>query len=236
MAQTLATNINCAQEQIDLCGESFYAHPTGALIWQGQATLIVSDLYLRSGPVWNALEGTGDKTQVNTILTSLQNLIETHNIKMVIAIGQGFRRLDDPYHISNQDLTTLYHLQKQVEWVWAIGPIARQLPNRVGGLRTESFEHTGIVFRARPRAIDLTHEIAGGMFPLAKVVSNGKAHELPCFVFNNKRLMMPAFGGKTGACNILNKDYLRFFGHDQRCVQAITNHYTMPVPAKRLVA
>ncbi len=240
MAPKLLNQINQFQEELRLCESSFIAHPTGALIYPARNTLIVADIYLQSGTKWSVLQKLGNRSQASVQLKALSTLIDTFGIKEVIAIGRSFRRLDDPYHLDSADLTTLYNLQKSVDWIWAAGPLARNYPNLVGGLRMVSYNGHGFDFRAEPRKVPVSHEIAAGMYPMARLgdedsTQNG-ANVLPCFVSNGKRLLMPAFGGQLAARNILGDEFLPFFGYDDLKVQVVDQFKTFPVPRSLLKA
>ena len=245
MASSLNQHLNNIQEELILCDQSFIAHPTGALIWPSQQTLIVADLYLRSGFIWSALNKMGKQKQASLQLRAIENLIATQPIKQVIALGRSFRRLDDPYHIDAQDLTLLYNMQKQTDWLWVAGAMARQYPNMVGGIRMIKYEQDGFTFQASPRKVPVSHEISAGMYPLARVemtrvepTSIETSHledetaqdkTYPCFVSNRQRLIMPAFGGLLAARNILGDEFLPFFGYDDLLVQVVDQYKTYPI-------
>lgn len=237
MASPLLREVNRTEEKLPLCGNDFIAHPSGALIWPAEATLIVADLYLRSGFTWSAMMQLGAKTQAGELIASIKNLVGTYDIQQVIAVGRPFRRLDDPWHIEADDLNILYNLQKKVEWIWVAGSMARQLPGLVGGIRAASYSHGKFSFRARPRDVPVSHEIAGGMYPLAKVMTDDNEEiSYPCFVSNGKRLIMPSFGGKLCARNILGDEFLPFFDYDDLMVQAVDQYKTFPLPHHSLAA
>lgn len=236
MAYPLTSHINHLQEQLPICGMEFCAHPSGALIWPSEDTLIVSDLYLRSGYTWSAMMQLGHKTQASEIILAIKNLVETYSIRQVIAVGRPFRRLDDPYHIGGEDLTILYNMQKHLDWIWVAGSMSRQLPSQVGGIRASKYEHNGFTFRAKPRSVPVSHEIAGGMYPMARITEGDHEISHPCFVSNGKRLIMPAFGGKLSAHNILGDEFLPFFGYDELMIQAVDQYRTFPVPRHTLSA
>jgi len=242
MASSLHQHLNNVQEELVLCGQSFIAHPTGALIWPSEQTLIVADLYLRSGFAWSALNKLGNQKQASLQLKTIENLITTQPIKQVIALGRSFRRLDDPYHIDAQDITRLYNMQKQVDWLWVAGPMARQYPNMVGGIRMVKYEQNGFTFQASPRKVPVSHEIAAGMYPMARVDTASLNEEnkddkaFPCFVSNWQRLIMPAFGGLLAARNILGDEFLSFFGYDDLLVQVVDQYKTYPIHRNSLKA
>lgn len=242
MAEYLLRELNRQQEHLPLCGRDFIADPSGALIWPEEATLIVSDLYLRSGTTLSAVMQRGPKSQASELLLAIRNLINIHESRQVIAIGRPFRRLDDPYHIHGDDLNILYEMQKRVDWIWVAGSMSRHLPSLVGGIRAASFNHANFDFRAQPRSVPVAYEIAGGMYPMAKLIrdQSGPAYQeeltYPCYVSNGKRLIMPAFGGKLCARNILSDEFLPFFDYEDLKIQAVDQYKTFPLPRHSLAA
>lgn len=246
METPLLQQVIHTDEHIHLCGKDFYAHPTGALIWPAEETLVVADTYLRSGYVLNALMAGTNKSFAAHIIKSIEDLISTNNIKQVIAVGRVFRRLDDTYHLGTEDLTLLYDLQKKVDWIWVAGSMARQLPNLVGGIRAAHYTHADIHFCANPKRSDAVNEIAAGMYPMARTepikfnpITNEELPDegtKPCFVSNGKRLLMPAFGGTLGAKNILGDEFLPLFGYDDLQIQVVDSYKTYPIPHHALLA
>lgn len=250
MAQPLQHQVNYSQEELILCDHKFIAHPSGALIWLTAETLIVADLYLRSGFTWSVMTQLGTKTQASNQINTIKTLINTYPIKQVIALGRSFRRLDDPYHLDNHDLNTLYNLQKQVDWLWVAGPMARQYPSLVGGIRLVKYEQQNFIFRAMPRKVPVSHEIAAGMYPMVKIAkesagqsqinqqdtTNPDIISAPAFVTNRKRLLMPAFGGKLAARNLLGDEFLPILGYDDLMVQVMDKFRTYPVSKTALLA
>ncbi len=236
MQQKLASNIRQPKEHITIYGKTFIAHPSGALIWPNEQALIVADPYLRSSAGINLEQQGADRYTAGAILSKIEKLILAYPIKTVIVIGQGFRRLDDPYHIDTTDITTLYNLQKRTEWIWVYGRTAVDLPHRVGGLRVVSYPKANLTFRAKPATVSVTHEIAAGTFPMAKVTVNARIEQHPCFVSNGKRLLMPAFGGNLAVHNILDDEFVPYFGYDRQNVQIINEYNTEPVTPDRLLA
>ena len=246
METPLLQQVIQTDEHIHLCGQDFYAHPTGALIWPSEETLIVADTYLRSGYVLNALINGANKSFSNKVINSIEGLINTHNIKQVIALGRVFRRLDDTYHLDPEDLTRLYNMQKSVDWIWVAGSMARLFPNLVGGIRAAHYKHANIHFRAHPKRGNSTNEIAAGMYPMARTepmkynpITNEELPAegtKPCFVSNSERLLMPAFGGMLGANNILGDEFLPLFGYDDLQIQIVDSFKTYPIPQDALLA
>lgn len=254
MIQPLHLPISQPEKALTLCGESFHTHPTGALLWPAENTLILSDLYLQSGAKWSVLRNLGNQTQAAVQFQAINALIEAYNINEVIAIGRSFRRLDDPYHLASDDLTTLYRLQKRVGWTWVAGQMARAYPPLVGGLRVAAHQVKGLTFRAEPKRQPTSHEIAGGMYPMATIVSSATGKPpasrteraqsthgtppktLPCYVSNGQRLMLPAFGGQLAARNILGDEFLPLFGYDELNIEVIDNYNTYPVAKNLLIA
>lgn len=235
MAHILNAELNNPQEHITLCKERFIAHPSGALIWPAEQTLIIADMYLASSLLWNAMRQTRTISHAADQLGIIKSLLDTYPIRQVIALGHSFRRLDDPHHLDANDLNTLYNMQKQVNWIWVAGKAAKAYPSLVGGQRWVTYQQAGFTFACTPRKLPVNYEIAAGTYPMARLSTQQSNTEdeqfcLPCFASNGKRLMMPAFGGAIAAQNILSDEFLPYFGYDEVTVQVVDKYKTLPVP------
>jgi metallophosphoesterase superfamily enzyme len=64
---------------------------------------------------------------------------------------------------------------------------------------------------------------------------NGRATRKPCFVHDNRLLILPAYGSSTGALNILSPAFSGLFHWPALEVVMLGRDRTYPVPVKRLV-
>src|SRR5690606_31202927 len=85
-------------------------------------------------------------------------------------------------------------------------------PHALGGVCISQLEHRGLTLTHEPQR-GARGMIAGHLHPAATVVSNGSAARRPCFVHDNRLLLLPAYGAGTGSMNILGRAFTGLFDH-----------------------
>ena len=106
----------------EFCGAQLRALPAGALLWEAQALLCVSDLHLgkseriarRSGqliPPYDSLE----------TLIRLKDLIDHHDPKTVICLGDSFDDLQAGQEFNPELRQLLITLIAGRRWIWITG-------------------------------------------------------------------------------------------------------------------
>ncbi|MCY1559441.1 hypothetical protein D9M68_964840 [compost metagenome] len=64
---------------------------------------------------------------------------------------------------------------------------------------------------------------------------DGRTTRKPCFVHDNRLMILPAYGSSTGALNILSQAFFGLFNWPSLEVVMLGRDRTYPVPVKRLV-
>jgi metallophosphoesterase superfamily enzyme len=91
--------------------------------------------------------------------------------------------------------------------------------------------------------LTLTHEprrgilglVAGHLHPSARLFIDGRSTRRPCFVHDNRLLILPAYGASTGSINILSKPFAELFDWDALDVTMLGKGRTYPVSPRRLI-
>ncbi len=178
-------------------GATFCALGSGALYWPAQSLLCVSDLHLgkseriarRGGPLIPPYE-------VRETLEKLQSDIEATAPATVICLGDSF---DDPTAATSlPEAETLWitRLQAGRHWVWIEGNHDPG-PVNLGGSHAAHLTREGLVFRHIASKAPM-QEISGHYHPKTTVSIKGRRITRPCFLFDQRRLILPAYGVFTG--------------------------------------
>jgi DNA ligase-associated metallophosphoesterase len=204
-AESIVTEI----ATVSIAGVTLHADLSGALYWEEQRLLVVSDLHLEKGSSF-AMRGTL-LPPYDTIATlgRLGAVIARHDPRSVIALGDSFhdRRAHDRLSPANREIITA--LQARRDWIWISGNHDPALPSDIGGVVAQDVAIGPIVFRHEPTGAP--GEIAGHLHPKARVSTRGRAMERRCFASDGQRAIMPAFGAYTGGLNIRDAAFAKIF-------------------------
>jgi DNA ligase-associated metallophosphoesterase len=194
---------------VSIAGVTLHADLSGALYWEEQRLLVVSDLHLEKGSSY-AMRGVL-LPPYDTIATlgRLGAVIARHDPRTVIALGDSFhdRHAHDRLTRANREVVAA--LQMGRDWVWIAGNHDPALSSDIGGSVTDELAIGPITFRHEPTGAH--GEIAGHLHPKARVTTRGRSMERRCFASDGLRAVMPAFGAYTGGLNIRDAAFAKIF-------------------------
>ena len=193
----------------EVAGITMLADLSGALFWEEQRLLVVSDLHLEKGSSF-ALRGVL-LPPYDTVATlgRLAAVVARHDPRMVIALGDSFHDRDAHARLSDADRDTLTALQAGRDWIWISGNHDPALPSDLGGMVASEVAIGRIAFRHEPTGA--FGEIAGHLHPKARVPTRGRTMERRCFASDGERAVMPAFGAYAGGLSIRDAAFARIF-------------------------
>ena len=204
-ADSIATEI----ATVSIAGVTLFADLSGALYWEEERLLVVSDLHLEKGSSY-AMRGVL-LPPYDTIATlgRLGAVIARHNPRTVIALGDSFhdRTAQDRLSAGNREMIAALQLCR--DWIWISGNHDPELPSDIGGVVASDVAIGPIVFRHEPTGAH--GEIAGHLHPKARVTTRGRSVERRCFASDGDRAVMPAFGAYTGGLNIRDAAFAKIF-------------------------
>jgi uncharacterized protein len=187
----------------------FLADLSGALFWQEQRLLVVSDLHLEKGSSFAARGVLLPPYDTVATLGRLAAVIARHDPRMVIALGDSFHDRDAHERLSAPNREALMAMQMRRDWIWISGNHDPALPSDLGGVVASEVAIGPIVFRHEPTGA--SGEIAGHLHPKARVPTRGRSIERRCFACDGERAVMPAFGAYTGGLSIRDAAFAKIF-------------------------
>jgi DNA ligase-associated metallophosphoesterase len=187
----------------------FLADLSGALYWQEQRLLVVSDLHLEKGSSFAARGVLLPPYDTVATLSRLAAVIARHDPRMVIALGDSFHDRSAHERLSEPDREALTAMQVRRDWIWISGNHDPHLPSDLGGVVANEVAIGPIIFRHEPTGG--SGEIAGHLHPKARVPTRGRSIERRCFVSDGERAVMPAFGAYTGGLSIRDAAFAKIF-------------------------
>src|SRR4051812_34566830 len=188
---------------------TFVADLSGALFWQEQRLLVVSDLHLEKGSSFAARGVLLPPYDTVATLSRLSAVIARHDPRMVIALGDSFHDRTAHERLSAPDREALSAMQARRDWIWISGNHDPALPPDLGGVVANEVAIGPIAFRHEPTGA--AGEIAGHLHPKARVTTRGRTMERRCFASDGVRAGMPAFGAYAGGLSIRDGAFARIF-------------------------
>src|SRR3954449_10947731 len=192
-----------------VAGVTFTADLSGALFWEDQSLLVVSDLHLEKGSSFAARGVLLPPYDTLDTLGRLGVVIARHDPRVVIALGDSFHDRDAHDRLSAADRDAIAAMQAGRDWLWISGNHDPALPTSLGGVVAHEVAVGPIVFRHEPTGV--SGEIAGHLHPKARISTRGRSMERRCFACDGERAIMPAFGAYTGGLSIRDEAFSRIF-------------------------
>jgi uncharacterized protein len=182
---------------------------SGALFWEEQRLLVVSDLHLEKGSSFATRGVLLPPYDTVATLGRLAAVIARHDPRMVIALGDSFHDRDAHGRLSAPDRDAILGMQARRDWIWISGNHDPALPSDLGGVVASEVAIGSIAFRHEPTGA--SGEIAGHLHPKARVSARGRSMERRCFACDGERAVMPAFGAYTGGLSIRDAAFAKIF-------------------------
>jgi uncharacterized protein len=208
-AQSL-NQVEMRAKPFDLAGIALVADLSGALYWEAQRLLVVSDLHLEKGSSFAARGVLLPPYDTAATLSRLAAVIARHNPRMVIALGDSFHDRDAHARLSDPDRDAISAMQAGRDWIWIAGNHDPALPSDLRGVIASEVCIGPIAFRHEPTGA--FGEIAGHLHPKARVATRARVTERRCFASDGERAVMPAFGAYTGGLSIRDIAFTKIFG------------------------
>lgn len=182
-----------------------YADPSGALYIEGLSLLVVSDLHLEKASSISRLGQYLPPYDTDKTLRKLQATVGKFQPKTILSLGDAFHDNEGRYRLSPSNLDLLGQLELEYQFLWVVGNHdAAEIHNEKSITEVEierdgfRFVHEARSHRPHPK----TYEVSGHYHPCATVIQRGRRLRRRCFIFDQNRMIMPAFGSLTGSLNV----------------------------------
>jgi len=185
---------------VTLVGIPLKALNTGALWWPDQHLLCVSDLHLgKSERIARRGGAPLPPYETRDTLTRLAADLALTQARSLICLGDSFDDLGAAQALPEDEKLWIARLQAGRQWIWVEGNHDPG-PIDLGGSHLSEHRVGPLTFRhiAEPGA---TGEISGHYHPKATLPLRGRTVSRPAFIYDQNRLIMPAYGTYTGGLN-----------------------------------
>jgi uncharacterized protein len=230
-AMTRSAVSTLSHSSVNVAGVTLLADLSGALFWEDERLLVVSDLHLEKGSSFARRGVLLPPYDTVATLSRLEAVIARHDPRTVIALGDSFHDRDAHGRLSAPDRDAIAALQVRRDWIWISGNHDPSLPPDLGGVVASEVAIGPIAFRHEPTGA--SGEIAGHLHPKARVATRGRSMERRCFACDGERAVMPAFGAYTGGLSIRDAAFAKIFQMPGFMAHVLGDHRLHTIAASR---
>ena len=187
---------------LEFAGLSLLLDHSGALYLPAEATLVVADLHLEKA---SCLARGGQflpPYDSEATLLRLAATIGRYQPRRIIAAGDSFHDATGFQRLSARAASLLAALASQREFLWIRGNHDPLAPSGLVGGAADSLKLGPVWLRHAPEAGSDEPQICGHFHPVARLGARGLKLRKRCFAFNDRVLILPAFGALTGGLNV----------------------------------
>lgn len=219
--------MNC--HMFDFAGAGLIARPSGALYWPGMRLLCVSDLHLgksdrvarRSGVMLPPYE-------TKDTLARLDADIAATGAQVVVCLGDSFDDREAASALDEEERLWLTRLMAGRRWYWIEGNHDPG-PLGFGGSYVASYREGPLVFR-HIAAPDAAGEVSGHYHPKVTLNAGGRVISRRCFLCDETRLILPAYGTYTGGLRSTSVPLSRLMAADAEAFLIGKSVQVVPMP------
>ena len=210
-------------------GQSLHARGTGALYWPERKALIVSDLHLgktermarRGGPLLPPYE-------LRETLERLVSDINAAPTDTIICLGDSFDDLAAADAVQDEVYSRLAPSMAGRKWIWIEGNHDPG-PVQIGGEHRFEYQLGPLTFR-HIAGSPTDGEVSGHFHPKARVSLRGRNLTRPCFLVDERRLILPAYGTYTGGLFCHQPLLANLMGPKAQAILIGPNPVAFPMP------
>ncbi len=181
-------------------GERLMLDPLGAVWWPAARLLAVADLHLEKGSAAATQGRLVPPWDTRVTLDRLALLLRRHHPVRVVALGDSFHDVHGAGRMGHADAARLHAMAAATEFVWVLGN-HDPAPAGVAGQVTAAWTEGPFTFR-HEAVRGAEGELCGHHHPKASVVTRAGTITRPCFVTDQRRLMLPSLGAYTGGLDL----------------------------------
>jgi uncharacterized protein len=231
MHARIASGNQLAAALVEIAGVQFTADASGALFWDDERLLVVSDLHLEKGSSFATRGILLPPYDTAATLARLAVVVSRYDPKMVIALGDSFHDADAHERVSSPDRDAIAMMQAGRDWIWIAGNHDPKPPASLRGAVASDIAIGPICFRHEPTGA--AGEIAGHLHPKARVATRGRSIERRCIASDGVRAVMPSFGAYTGGLSIRDRAFAKIFATLSFTVHLLGDNRLHAMPAAR---
>jgi DNA ligase-associated metallophosphoesterase len=207
--------------EIICAGERVQLDPSGVAFLPDHGILVVADLHFEKAASLARRRGLiMPPYDTRETLLRLDQVITRLKPDRVIALGDTWHDTLGATTMKRDDAAQFAALRQRAHWILITGNHDPVLPHTRDAEIADVFRVNALCFRHEPSNHE-TFEIAGHLHPVAKIKERGRVIRRRCFIANERRLILPAFGAYTGGLNVRDKAYHPYFAHTDYTIRMV---------------
>jgi uncharacterized protein len=200
------------EHKIILGGLDLIPDLSGAIYVADYKTLVIADLHLEQGSSLARRGVHAPPFDTAVTLALLENVVASANPERLIFLGDSFHDGEGELRLQHDHQIRLRKITLNFETLWITGNHDPQPPQFLGGKGAETIALGPLTLRHEPTPqLAGEIEIAGHLHPGCGINQRGRRIYGKCFVSDETRLIMPAFGAYTGGLAITSKAFAGLF-------------------------
>ncbi|MDA7428432.1 ligase-associated DNA damage response endonuclease PdeM [Primorskyibacter aestuariivivens] len=212
-----------------LAGQSLMARPSGTLYWPERKLLCVSDLHLGKSVRQARRNGAQlPPYDLQDTLARLEGEINETGALTVLCLGDSFDDLMALDELPDMARLWITRLQAGRHWIWIEGNHDPG-PVSLGGTHLAELNVLGLTFRHEADP-EQNAEISGHFHPKARLRTRAGMVSRPCFLLDNTRLILPAFGTYTGGLRCEDAPLCDLMGPEAIAILTGARALAVPMP------
>ena len=214
------------------CGHTLLALPQGALFWPKRRALIVADLHFEKASWFARLGQMLPPYDSVATLTDLAALAVATDCAAIWCLGDSFHDTHGFARMPVRAAAILADLTARHDWVWVTGNHDAGIEGTIGGHVVRETEIDGLVLRHEACPDDHRPELSGHFHPKLRIATRGRSVARRCFVTNETKLILPAFGALTGGLDVGHAAIIDVMGDRARALVPVNERLlSFPIAA-----
>ena len=178
-------------------GRVFEMHPSGALYWPSQFSLLVADLHFEKGSSYHKTGQFLPPYDTHQTLEKLETVIKYFKPRRIFFLGDTFHDMSAWKRMPDVNKSRLLDVVEDLEVVWIEGNHDQGgLPDRFKSVK--NIEVDGITLRHIMQRSFIGPEISAHFHPAGVIKFRGMRIRRPCFIKSGQKFVVPSFGVLTG--------------------------------------
>jgi DNA ligase-associated metallophosphoesterase len=198
--------------RFSFAGHDLMALPEGALFWPSRRALLIADLHLEKASWFARLGQMLPPYDSVATLADLTALAVSTGAGEIWCLGDSFHDRFGCERLPERARDMLIALTAATRWTWITGNHDAGLLDHCGGRIAEEAEVDGLLLRHEADAAEPRPELSGHFHPKLRISHRGRRVSRRCFVANERKLILPAFGSLTGGLDVAHPEIVRAIG------------------------